>query len=368
MNTGKPICPTIPEISIIVTAYNVANYIEQAVYSVVEGTLEQNCELIVIDDGSTDGTRQIIERIAGEFQCIRIILFKKNTPGGVGRAANAGIAAATGKFIGFLDGDDIVLPHTFDRLLTKIKAENSDIALCDYEMLYEETGGLEKSGDWDVWNQISQKKNYNGEEVKELLKLQVYPWRKLYKSSFLEEHALRFPEVDCYFEDALFHWRVCLAAKSATICNFSGFHYRYDRPGQTSNPVARIRKQALDYAPEIKELVKQNNCQQCNDAFLKWYFGTLAWIAAPSESGYAKAMQQEVSEILNEYTAMRIAAMLRRVPYKRRVFLPLTRSFSAVIWLRLGVPYMFRRRVEIRSVTLIEALFIWGLILISSRN
>lgn len=369
MNTARPINQNQPEISIIVTAYNVEEYIEQAVCSVIDGTSAQSHEVIVVDDGSTDGTRQIIKRIAGRFQNVRIILFKENTPGGVGRAANAGISAANGTFIGFLDGDDIALPGTYDRLLSSIKADKSDIALCDYERRQQETGVVEKSEDSYVWQSISQKTNYNGEDVKELLKLQVYPWRKLYRTSFLEEHVLRFPEVESFFEDTLFHWQICLAASSATICNFVGFHYRIDRPGQSIGMAAQTRKQALSYAPKIKELAEQSKCpKENNDAFLSWYLRVVAWVGPSTDEYQARAIQQEVLEILDGISVMRIASMLRQFPAKRGIFPPSARIFSAVIWLRLGVPYLFRKRLRKHSVTLFEALLIWGLILISPRN
>jgi len=360
--------PTNPEISIIITAYNVANYIEQAVLSVVEGTSAQHCEVIVVDDGSTDGTKEIIESIAGKFEHIQIIRFEKNTPGGVGRAANAGIDKATGAFIGFLDGDDLALPGAFDRLLSSIQTADSDIALCDYERLHAETGELDKSGDWHIWQSISQKNKFSGEAVNALLKLQVYPWRKLYRASFLTEQSLRFPEVDTYFEDSVFHWNVCLAAKSAAICDFSGFHYRVARSGQTINTTGNIRRQTLSYAPELKGLATRRNCQQSIDAYLYWSLAVLGWVGIALEDENENSLQQEAIEMLEGFSTLRIASALGRIPDKRGIFLPQTRSFSAVVWLRLGVPNFFRRRMKNYGVTLFEALVTWGLVLISPKK
>lgn len=91
-----------PAISVIIPAYNVAPYIEEAVRSVLSQSLS-NIEIIIINDGSTDTTYSVITRLAAHNSRIRVISHENR---GVGRARNEGIAAATGEYIAFLDPDD----------------------------------------------------------------------------------------------------------------------------------------------------------------------------------------------------------------------------------------------------------------------
>ncbi|HVJ42154.1 MAG TPA: glycosyltransferase family A protein [Dongiaceae bacterium] len=106
---GTPEERSEPILSIIIPAYNVSAYIEEAIDSALAQTLRE-IEVIVVNDGSTDHTAQMIERVVEKHMDPRLkILHRAN--GGLAAARNTGVVMATGKYIGFLDGDDIWLPH-----------------------------------------------------------------------------------------------------------------------------------------------------------------------------------------------------------------------------------------------------------------
>ena len=128
-----------PRLSIIVTAYNIEPYIRESLDCVLAQTL-RDIEIIVVDDGSSDGTPAIIREYAERDARIRPILFQTNTIGGGATAANAGIEAATGDFIGFADGDDLYDPTMFARLHEAAIAHSADLAMCDYQLLDARTG------------------------------------------------------------------------------------------------------------------------------------------------------------------------------------------------------------------------------------
>ena len=88
--------------SIIVPAYNVAQYIEECIESILNQDYD-NYEIIVVDDGATDETPKILDEIASKSEKVRVI-HQKN--GGLSAARNSGIEAASGEYILFLDGDD----------------------------------------------------------------------------------------------------------------------------------------------------------------------------------------------------------------------------------------------------------------------
>ena len=117
-------------ISVIIPAYNLERYLAICLDSLLKQTY-QELELIVVDDGSTDGTGDIADRYAETDPRIRVI-HKEN--GGVSSARIAGIRAASGEWVGFVDGDDYTEPWMFERLLKNALERDADISHCGYLM------------------------------------------------------------------------------------------------------------------------------------------------------------------------------------------------------------------------------------------
>lgn len=114
-------------ISVIVPVYKVEKYLKRCVDSILAQTYP--ClEVILVDDGSPDGCPAICDEYAREDRRVRVI-HKEN--GGLSDARNAGIDAAKGKFLGFVDSDDYVHPRFYELLLQALKEEGADIAGCD---------------------------------------------------------------------------------------------------------------------------------------------------------------------------------------------------------------------------------------------
>ena len=119
-------------ISIIVPVYNLATKIEACIKSIIEQTYF-DIEIIIVDDGSTDNSREIIENLSRSDVRIKSI-FKDN--GGVTSARLAGVKVATGEWIGFVDGDDEIEPSMFEFLLNNAKKHNAQISHCGYQMVF----------------------------------------------------------------------------------------------------------------------------------------------------------------------------------------------------------------------------------------
>ena len=120
------------KISIIIPAYNIEKYLSATLDSVLVQTYK-NIEVIVVDDGSQDRTAAVIDDYAKRDSRI-IAIHKEN--GGVTSARLRGLAESTGEWIGFVDGDDLVEPQMFARLLDNALANNADIAHCGYQMVF----------------------------------------------------------------------------------------------------------------------------------------------------------------------------------------------------------------------------------------
>ena len=119
-------------ISIIVPAYNIAPYIERCLDSIIAQTYK-NIEIIVVNDGSTDGTADIINKYATFDE--RIIPVHKSN-GGVSSARFTGIEIAKGDYIGFVDGDDYIEPDMYERLINNALTHNADISHCGHKMVF----------------------------------------------------------------------------------------------------------------------------------------------------------------------------------------------------------------------------------------
>lgn len=120
------------KISIIVPAYNIAPHLPRCLDSLL-AQKHENLEIIVVNDGSSDGTGTVADTYAKKDSRVRVI-HKEN--GGVTSARLRGIAEATGNFIGFVDGDDYIEEQMYSRLLENLLAHEADISHCGYQMVF----------------------------------------------------------------------------------------------------------------------------------------------------------------------------------------------------------------------------------------
>ena len=184
-----------PKISVIVPIYNAEKYLERCVKSLIAQTFH-DIEILLIDDGSTDASSILCARFKKEDSRIRF-LHKPN--GGLSSARNAGLLAASGAFIGFVDADDTVSPTFFETLLQKIEQYHCDFVFCDLIRI--------ESGKPPTLRSASL---HGGYYDKRKIKRCVFPQLImrddleygpllsvcvcLYRTSFLKEHDLRFDE------------------------------------------------------------------------------------------------------------------------------------------------------------------------------
>ena len=119
-------------ISVIIPAYNIENFLPKTLDSVLAQTYSK-LEIIVVNDGSKDGTAGVLDAYAARDSRIRAI-HKEN--GGVTSARLRGLAEATGDYIGFVDGDDFIEPQMYQRLMENLRIHNADISHCGYKMMF----------------------------------------------------------------------------------------------------------------------------------------------------------------------------------------------------------------------------------------
>lgn len=168
-----------PKVSIIVPAYNVKDYIERTIESICKQTYK-NIEIIIVDDGSTDGTKEVVEEILKKDTRISAY-FKRNE--GVTRARLYGVEKAHGDWIGFVDADDLISSDMYETLLSNALKYNADISHCGYKMVFPNREVLY----YDTKNFIEQD---TAKGLKDLLEgnfVEPGLWNKLFKKELFKE-------------------------------------------------------------------------------------------------------------------------------------------------------------------------------------
>ena len=178
------------DISIIVPVYNVASYLEDCLESVLQQNF-QNCEIICINDASTDNSDLILQRYALKYTQIKVVTHTQNQ--GLSAARNTGLKYAKGKYVWFVDSDDMIMPNALKELYYIIEKENIDIVYFDMIRIKED----------DYKRKVVVSETYHeyddvcsGREMfckfveKSQMKFEVC--RQLVRREFLKEHNIKF--------------------------------------------------------------------------------------------------------------------------------------------------------------------------------
>lgn len=215
------------KISVIIPVYNVEKYICRCLDSIINQTLRE-IEIIVVNDGSTDRSRMILEKYKEIDE--RIILINKEN-GGQSSARNEGMKIAKGKYIGFIDSDDWASLDMYEKLYEAME-EDIDLAVCGRELF---NGAYEKIGEVKIKDQIIEIKKIEDYIVDSFLYRQtVLCCNKLYKKSVLRENNIFFEDVDKVgSEDALFNYCYILNIKKVREIS-EGIYNGYEREGSTT--------------------------------------------------------------------------------------------------------------------------------------
>lgn len=246
-----------PLISVIVSGYNIEKYIESSIKSVISQTYE-NLEIILIDDGSTDNTKKIMEEYAARDSRIKLFSFKENSIGGVATAANFGIDHSTGDFIVFCDGDDWLSLTAIEDFLREMIKTGADFVYSKNTRFNEVKKKYLTHYDDAYWPQLIQANTL--EKKKKILCLMgTEPWKKMYSRHFLNSHSLRFPVGDFFYEDSPFHFLCVLSASKITLLDKTTYYYRINRKGATTNRKNNETLKVFIHMRYIRRWITENN-------------------------------------------------------------------------------------------------------------
>ena len=206
------------DVSVIIPVYNVEKYIKRCLDSLVNQTLE-NIEFILVDDGSPDGSAEIIKEYADKFPNKIVYLYQDNA--GQGAARNAGYRIAKGKYIGYVDSDDYVDTNMFKKLYDKAKEDNSDMVICGCYNVDEETGHMVSDCNQDIHKL----------DIENAIFGKMAVWNKLYRRELIEGIEFRSK---VWYEDLDFTIRAISKAQKISFLN-EPLYYYVVRFGSTMN-------------------------------------------------------------------------------------------------------------------------------------
>lgn len=203
------------KLSIIVPVFNSGKYLDKCLQSILNQT-ETSLEIIVINDGSTDNSLEIIENAIKKDKRI-VLLNNTKASGNPGTPRNQGIAIAKGKYLGFVDSDDWIDPDYFARLLQVIERDNLDIAFA--AGFINHFNGESKAVAYDAQHfNIAGSKLYGYHQS-------FMIWDKVYKTSLIKSHSIKLGETKAAV-DVPFIFKVYYLLKKAGFADTHGYHYR----------------------------------------------------------------------------------------------------------------------------------------------
>ncbi|MBU2956256.1 glycosyltransferase family 2 protein [Paracoccus sp. 1_MG-2023] len=301
---------SIPKLSIIVTSYNVQDYIAEALESILGQSLGE-IEVIVVDDGSSDGTVDIIKSFADLDDRIKPILFEENTIGGVASAANAGLEVATGEYIGFADGDDVYDSEMFGKMYRAAVKHDADLAMCQFMLQNTITGERYDSDDRKNWARIETITPMVLDEQgrKDILAFSPVPWRKIYRGDMVRSRNLRFPVGDYFFEDNPLHWASVLSADSIVLLPEVLCYHRMARPGQTMSNVGPGLFKLFRHHDNIRTWLIENDRTEFMPLLLEWVAKQNAWISERAADEDIGLLLAEIHPIVAQYDDADIQAL-----------------------------------------------------------
>ena len=292
------------KISVIIPVYNVEDYLNKCLDSVCNQTLT-DIEIICINDGSTDNSLNILKEYSKKDSRIKVIT-KEN--GGQATARNLGIIESQGECISFIDSDDFIEPDMLEKLYSKVKENNLDIAMCKIATYDNQTAEIKDN----VWYYMLgvfrdfEKDIFNHEDTKEFTcNIAVTPYNKIYKTSLIKDNDILFPE-GLIFEDEKFFFDVYLRANRVSIVDEFLYYYRVNRKGSTVD-IAKENDYTdlIPISKQIRETFMQTNTYEeykhlLNNRLIHLQLARFTQTSPKYKEKFFNLMKKDLTEVLKD--------------------------------------------------------------------
>ncbi|TYC82197.1 glycosyltransferase [Acetobacterium wieringae] len=251
-------------VSLIVPIYNCENYLIDCLESILNQSYD-NIEIILINDGSTDSSFEICKQF-GKLDSRIVLLQHENQ--GVGYTRNIGINNAKGKYIMFIDGDDIIDKNIVINLFSRIENDNSDLAVCGI-VAFNETDKTKKY--IRSINKVNEDDHLTAKEYLEYLiiyKTDVYfgsPDNKIYRKDIIDNNNIRFYQDYDFGEDFLFNIEYLNYVRNISMTKENLYHYRRDN----NSSITKKSRDTIAYWSQFKYIFSRYSGLMKKNRFLK---------------------------------------------------------------------------------------------------
>lgn len=307
------------KVSVIITAYNFEKYIERCIRSAISQTLIE-IEIIVVNDGSTDNTQNIIDRLALEDS--RIVAISKSNEG-YSSAVNTGLDIVQGEYVQELDGDDWMEPSACEDTYKYAIEKDLDIVVCDYYR-DNDNGKVRYVRDLYCGQDV-----YSSEEYLKCFfqkKTSTLAWPKLVKAKMYT--SVKRPVDNSTSSDLITVFKWALKAKKIGKLE-KAFHHWINNPNSlTRETPSKFMYQTFEVYDEIENILKESNQYEKykNDLLIMRHFSFVAFFTQKPFYGngnYQKALDYMLSYLKKNDNPKKINSsrhalvrVLRRYPYK----------------------------------------------------
>ncbi len=245
-----------PDISVIVPVYNVEKYLPECLDSILNQTFS-NIEIICVNDGSTDGSRKILEKYHAKDSRIKIV-DKKN--GGLASARNAGMKVAIGDYYSFVDADDWIDYTMLEKMYNNAIQLDTDITICAVHQFDERNQEIDDSNKYytlGFFDETFDNRAFSYNDVKPfLMDVCVMAWNKLYRKSFIDECKAQYPD-GLIFEDGPFFFSIFFKTQKVSIVRDFLYYYRINRIGSIIQKGGRQFLDIVDVVNLMYEKIKE---------------------------------------------------------------------------------------------------------------
>ena len=257
------------KISVIFPFFNGEYYIEEAMDSLINQTIFEDIEVIIVDDGSIDNARFLVNKYVLDYDNIHLFCQENK---GVSSARNLAMKHVKGEYVHFMDADDFLPFDTYEKLYDLAKKGNYDIV----------SGAFLRFNDDKTWMEIISKYIYEDlHETMENIQLKDYPnltwdmliWNKLYKRELLEKNKIQFP-LGLRFQDNLFSMEVISKASSIALIPDYVYFWRVRNIGESETQQYNIKRMhdLIKVFGLVNEFIKENihDKNVLATKYLKW--------------------------------------------------------------------------------------------------
>ena len=283
------------KISVILPVYNTENYLEEALDSILNQTMIDDIEVLMLDDGSSDDSRYIIEKYALDYENFHAF---HNENMGQGRERNFGIKHAKGEYIHFMDADDYILPDAYEKLYGAAKSGN-------YDFVMGKACRFTRNSNWNDFLYATIFKGVDGflpTTIKQTNSL-VYNttcWDKLIKRDFILENDICFPDMNIIAEDVPFMMKMHDLADEIGMMNENVYYWRYrsDLSSDTQQKDIQKFKDRIISVNILNEYLEDNDVEkEIKEAvYYKWLTHDLKIYF----NRFKEYSQEDVGYLINE--------------------------------------------------------------------